>query len=96
MNRSSPGKGEAARDGRRKRLPDWAAGLLVTEAVAFLIALVTPVTPSKTGSTWSPAEIFWTDPGYLREVAADFVFVNLLILVLGLITWLLVVRGRAG
>ena len=69
-------------------LPDWLVGLLVTQAVALAIALVMPITPSKTGSTWSPAHIFSEDPSYLEKVAASFVLVNLLLLVLGVVAWL--------
>ena len=44
--------GEAGRPGG---MPDWLVALLMAEGVALMIALVTPITPSKTGSTWSPA-----------------------------------------
>jgi hypothetical protein len=63
---------------------DRVTGVVVIESVALAIALVTPITPSKTGSTWSPADLMWTDPTYLQKVAASFVVVNLLIAVLGL------------
>jgi hypothetical protein len=62
-------------------------GILVVEVIAALIALVEPVTPSKTGSKWSPAEIFTTDPSYLQKVLAAFVAVNLLFAVLGVVVW---------
>ena len=68
-------------------LPDWAVGLLTVEAIALLIALAMPITPSKTGSTWSPAQLFATDPSYLMEVAVYFVITNLLILAIGLAAW---------
>jgi hypothetical protein len=47
------------------------------------------VTPSKTGSTWSPAELFDSDPGYLDKVLASFVTVNLLVLLIGAVAWVL-------
>lgn len=52
-----------AQRGIRARL----AGVLVLEFIALLIALVSPVTPSRTGSTRSPAELFATDPSYGRS-----------------------------
>ena len=67
------------------RMPGWLAGLLTAEALALAIALVTPITPSKTGSTWSPAHFFKEDPSYLEKVAASFVMVNVLLLLLGLV-----------
>jgi len=67
----------------------------VTEAIALGIALATPLTPSKTGSTWSPANFFSTDPTYLEKVAASFVLVNVLLLVLGLVAWVISRRGAS-
>jgi predicted TIM-barrel fold metal-dependent hydrolase len=58
-----------------------------------MIALVTPITPTKTGSTWSPAELFTADPSYLEKVFASFVMVNLIIAALGLVAWVAIRRG---
>ena len=69
------------------RLPGWAAGLLVMQTIALGIAVVTPITPSKTGSTWSPAEYFTPEPTYLQKVLAAYVVVNVLLLLLGLLAW---------
>lgn len=69
-------------------LSDRTVGLLVIETIAIAIAIVAPVTPSKTGSTWSPAELFTSNPGYLQKVAASFVLVNLMFLVIGLVSWI--------
>ncbi len=74
-------------------VPDRVKGVLVIEFVALAIALVTPITPSKTGSTWTPASLIRTDPTYLEKVTASFVLVNLLILVLGLAVWAAVKWG---
>lgn len=74
---------------------DWLVAVLVVEGTAFLIALVTPITPSKTGSTWTPAHWFSEDPSYLAEVLASFVMVNLVIAVLGLIVWVAARRDRS-
>ena len=68
----------------RSNVSDRVTGVVVIESIALAIALVTPITPSKTGSMWSPADLMWTDPTYLQKVAASFVVVNLLIAVLGL------------
>lgn len=59
---------------------EWA---LLTEGVAVMIAMVMPVTPSKTGSDWSLAEIVYSEPTYLQEVFVYFVFTNLLVLIVG-------------
>ena len=67
--------------------------VLVVEGVALAIALVTPITPSKTGSTWRFAGLFWTDPSYLQKVAASFVVVNWLI---GLIGLVILIATRIG
>ena len=68
-------------------LPDRLVGLLTVEAIALLIGLAMPITPSKTGSTWSPAQLFSPNPSYLTEVAVYFLMTNLLILALGLGVW---------
>ncbi len=79
----------------QNRLPDWLAGVLVTQSIALGIAVVMPLTPTKTGSTWSPAHFFSTDPTYLEKVGASFVLVNVLLLVLGLVAWVISTRGRS-
>jgi hypothetical protein len=66
------------------------------EVIAGAIALVTPLTPSKTGSRWSPAELFTSAPSYLQKVVASFVTVNLLFLLLGLAVWVAVRMQRGG
>jgi hypothetical protein len=91
--RRGPGN-EPAGASPTTRLPDWVTGLLATQAIALGIALVTPVTPSKTGSTWSPANIFSTDPTYLEKVGASFVLVNLMLLVLGIAAWVVSRWGK--
>jgi len=58
------------------------------ESIALGTALAMPITPSKTGSTWSPAHLFSPDPTYLEEVAAFLVLGNALLVGLGLIAWL--------
>lgn len=65
-----------------------AKGVLAVEAFALLVALVTPITPSKTGSTWTPGEFFSTDPSYVIDVAASFLMVNGLLFAIGLAVWI--------
>lgn len=77
-------------------LPDRVVGLLTVEAIALLIGLAMPITPSKTGSTWSPAQLFWPDPSYIAEVAVYFVMTNVLILALGLGVWAFSKLKRPG
>ena len=67
---------------------DWLVAAFLVEAAAVMIALVVPFTPSKTGSTWSPAELIWPDPSYPQKVIASFVLVNAMLLVLGLLAWI--------
>lgn len=68
-------------------LPDRAVGLLTVQAIAILIGLAMPVTPSKTGSRWSPAQLFTPEPTYLQEVVVYFVMTNSTILAIGLVAW---------
>lgn len=88
MRDRGPRPTQSGGEDRGSRLPDWAVAVLLVEAIALLIGLAMPITPSKTGSTWSPAQLFWPDPSYLEEVAVYFVMGNLLMLVIGLVAWL--------
>jgi len=65
-------------------------GLLLAEGAAIMIALLMPITPSKTGSDWTLAQLFIPDPSYLQEVLAYFVFTNLVLLLIGIffLLWL--------
>lgn len=89
-------RGGPPHEAGRRRAPGWIVGVLTLEAIALGIAIVTPVTPSKTGSTWSPAHLFSADPTYLEEVGASFVLVNILLLGLGLLAWALSRGSRSG
>lgn len=77
------------------RFRDRVKALMALESIAVAIALVTPLTPTRTGSTWSPAEIFTTDPSYLEKALASFAAVNLLLAVLGFVVWILTRLGRS-
>jgi hypothetical protein len=72
----------------RPTVRDRLKGLLVLEAIALGIALVAPVTPSRTGSTWSPAELLTAEPTYLLDVLVSFVVVNLMFAVLAMLVWI--------
>ena len=74
---------------------DRAKGVLAIEAFALLVALVTPVTPSKTGSRWTPGELISADPSYLEDVVVSFLMVNGLLLVIGLAVWITARLGRS-
>ena len=78
-------------------LRDWLAALFLTESAAVMIALVSPLTPSKTGSDRSPAELFWQEPSYAQEAIVAFVGVNALLILIGLIAWIAVkMKSTAG
>lgn len=74
---------------------DRFVAVLVIEFIALAIALVSPVTPSKTGSSWSPAELFAAEPSYPQKVLAAFVTVHLIIALLGVLVWI-VSRSSPG
>ena len=69
---------------QEERFTIW-HGLLLAEGSAIMIALVTPITPPRFGSGRGLAELFIAEPSYLQEVAVSFVFVNLLLVVLGVV-----------
>ena len=89
MMRSSRSGDSPPEESHRPRIPARLTGVIALESIALGIAIALPVTPSKTGSTWSPAHIFSPDPTYLEKVAASFVLVNVLFLVLGLVALVL-------
>lgn len=53
-----------------------------------MIALVMPITPSRTGSKWNPASLFWPEPTYLHAVLVWFVATNLLLVIIGVVAWI--------
>ena len=58
-------------------------GLLLAEVSALSIALLMPITPSKTGSDRGLAHFIINEPSYLEQVFVYFVVTNLLMLLLG-------------
>ena len=77
---------------RRDRL----VGVAALEFLLLCIALVMPVTPSKTGSDWSFAHLFWPDPSYLQQVAVGFVVGHILLAVIALVAWVAYKLGWLG
>jgi hypothetical protein len=63
-------------------------GLLLAEGAALMIALVMPITPSKTGSGRGLARFLIPEPTYFEQVVVYFVLTNILILIIGGILWL--------
>lgn len=53
-----------------------------------------PITPSKTGGDFSPADWFFHDPSYLQEVLVYFVAGNLVFGILALIVLAIVWKQR--
>jgi hypothetical protein len=69
---------------REQKWTAWKSFLIV-EWIALLIGLAMPITPSKTGSDFSFADLFFEDPNYFQEVLVYFLLGNLLLGVLALI-----------
>lgn len=53
--------------------------LFLIEASLLAIALILPITPSKTGSDKSLAEYFFENPDYFEQVLFNLVFINLIV-----------------
>ncbi len=87
MSDSDPKETESGADDSKSALPDWAVALFAVEAIAVLIGLAMPIAPSKTGSTWNPAQLFSAEPSYLSEVAFWIVATNVLVLAIGFVAW---------
>lgn len=80
MNQSEDDKAGSSRR-------DWLVAIVLVEFAALLVALLMPITPSKTGSKASLLDIWLEEPTYLDEVIFWFVLSNLLVGVIGLIVW---------
>jgi hypothetical protein len=63
-------------------------GLFLAEGAALMIALLMPITPSKTGSGRGLAHFLIPDPTYFEQVVVYFVLTNVLILVISAIVWI--------
>ena len=62
---------------------------LLIEAIALFIALIMPITPSKTGSDGSIADWFFKEPNYFQEFLIDFIFLNIILsfIAIGFFIW---------
>jgi hypothetical protein len=69
--------------------------VLLAEALALLIGMVTPIMPSRTGVTRGMAHLFFTEPSYLQQVLVNFLVVNLLMAIIAIIV-VAVVRREGG
>ena len=85
---------ESQAPGKGPLTPGRLKAVAVLESIALLIAVFEPLTPSKTGSKWSPAELFTADPSYPGKVLASFISVNLLIALLGVVVWVVSKKRR--
>jgi hypothetical protein len=84
MARESGGRGgDGPPPSMTKRLSLW-QGLLVTELIAALIALAVTIVPSRTGSESGLSGHFLHEPTFLQELAFNLVFVNVVLVLLGL------------
>ena len=72
----------------------WLHGVVAVEAIAGGIALILPITPSKTGSDGSMADMFFAEPTYWHEVLVNFVLGNILFAVLILVARIIQKRGE--
>lgn len=72
---------------KTERFTVW-HGLLLAEGAALLIALLMPITPSKTGSDRGLAHYIIPDPSYLQQVLIYFVLTNILLIVVGAVFWI--------
>ena len=70
--------------------------LLLVESIALVIALIVPITPSKTGGNTRLGKYFFDEPTYLHEVAVNLVMLNLILAVLALVFAVYVSRGTSG
>jgi len=63
-------------------------GLVLAEGAALMIALLMPITPSKTGSGRGLAHFLIPDPTYFQQAVLYFILTNVLILIIVAILWL--------
>jgi hypothetical protein len=71
-------------DSQGKKITVWQIILLV-EIIVLLISLAMTFGPSKTGSDWHPAQLFFENPNYWQIILIYFIFTNILIGILALI-----------
>jgi hypothetical protein len=62
-------------------------GIAAIEGIAVAIGLAMPITPSRTGSDGSLAQLFLDDPTYLQEFVVYFLLTHALFILIGLVAW---------
>ncbi|MFC2134435.1 hypothetical protein ACFLTH_07435 [Bacteroidota bacterium] len=62
-------------------------GIFLVEFLALIIGLATTIVPGKTGSEVGISGYFFEDPTFLEEFLVNFVSVNLIIILLGVIIY---------
>ncbi len=72
----------------------WLHAVVALEAIAGGIALILPITPSKTGSDGSMADMFFAEPTYRHEVLVNFVGVNIILAALILVARIMQKRSE--
>ena len=87
---------DAEHENAPSRIPDWLAAVLLVKGGAIAISLLIPITPSKKGSTWSPAHVFTADPTYFDRALASFAMTNLIIVAIGLVALVAIKRDRSS
>lgn len=81
----------------KQRTIERLRGLAAVEAIALLIALAMPLTPSRTGSDHRPGDLLLQDAGYLEHVLVGFLLVHAILLVMAVAVWVvMVVSERPG
>ena len=70
--------------------------LLLIESTVLAIALITPLTPSKTGGKVRLGEYFFDEPTYFHEVLVNLVMLNLIVAVLAIVFAVYVSRSSGG
>jgi hypothetical protein len=83
--------------GRKLKISDrWKIFFLI-EMILLLIAMVMPITPSKTGSSTSLADRFIENPSYFEEVFFHLIFGNVIVIILAVVIliWLRITKKES-
>ncbi len=75
---------------------DLLVGVTVAEVAAVGIAMAMTWVPGRGGTTWSPADLLWDDPGTATRIAATFLVTNLIFASFAGIVWISTIRKRGG
>ena len=77
------------------KTPDWAVVVVLVEVAALAISLVIPLTPSRSGSEASLADLFVSDPTFFEQALTIFALTNLLVFFFGLAVFIKTPSGRS-